>query len=295
MSENEITSKMGSIYPVIPPPLWSSHELGWKGLVVERYSAPPCEFPDLPTVNHILEFASQQHVSLGERPDWKGHFRPYAKYPGTGNFHMAGLRRKLRSFTQTELIVCRLDPEFVMEVSRELDSNPAAQLRGQLDIRDEGLSPFMTLFENVAKSERPSNKLYVDHLIYAFTLHLFSLNDDRPNRHIPRGALPPHRLRRVIERMRADLCTNLDLKTIAAESGYSRNHFLRMFRGATGCTPHQYFLQLRIEKAQSLMKNRFLRIVDIADSCGFTSQSQFSRVFKQVIGVTPSQYRRDAL
>jgi hypothetical protein len=50
MSENEITSKMGSIYPVIPPPLWSSLELGWKGLVVERYSAPPCEFPDLPTV-----------------------------------------------------------------------------------------------------------------------------------------------------------------------------------------------------------------------------------------------------
>jgi AraC family transcriptional regulator len=105
----------------------------------------------------------------------------------------------------------------------------------------------------------------------------------------------PDRMRRVIERMNADLDTDLDLKTIAAESGYSRDHFLRMFRAATGCTPHQYFLRLRIEKAQSLMKNQSLRIIDIADSCGFTSQSQFSRVFRRVIGVTPRQYRRDIL
>jgi AraC family transcriptional regulator len=68
-----------------------------------------------------------------------------------------------------------------------------------------------------------------------------------------------------------------------------------MFRAATGCTPHQYLLQLRIEKAQSLMKDQFLRIIDIAESCGFASQSQFSRVFRQVIGVTPRQYRRDTV
>ena len=112
---------------------------------------------------------------------------------------------------------------------------------------------------------------------------------------ICQGALPAHKLRRVIERMNADLDTDLDLETIAAESGYSRNHFLRMFRTATECTPHQYFLRLRIEKAQSLMKNQSLRIIDIAESCGFTSQSQFSRVFRRVIGVTPRQYRRDTL
>lgn len=295
MSANEIASKRGLIYRELPPPLWSSSELGWKGLVVEHYSAPPCEFPDLPTGDHILEFASQQHVSLGERPDWRGYLSPYSKYPRTGNFFPAGLRPKLRSFTQTELIVCGVDPEFAEEVSGELDSNPAPQLRGLLDIRDEALGSFMTLFANVAKSGASSNGLYVNHLIYAFTLHLISLGQDRRNRHIPKGALPSHRLRRVIERMRADLCTDLDLKTIAAESGYSRDHFLRMFRTATGCTPHQYLLQLRIEKAQSLMKNPSLRIIDIAESCGFSSQSQFSRVFRKIVAVTPRQYRRDTL
>jgi AraC family transcriptional regulator len=296
MSENEIVDQRGSIYQVLSPPVLSSAGLGWKGLVVERYQVPPCEFPDLPVAHHIVELASQQHVSLGERPDWRGHLRPFAKYPGTSNLYPGGLRPKLRSFTQTDLIVCGLDPEFVEEVSGELDPNPVAQLRGQLDIRDESLASLMRLLENAAaKSGGPSDNLYVDHLIYAFTLRLFSLGQERPNRPIRQGALPPHRLRRVIERMRADLGTDLDLKTIAAESGYSRNHFLRMFRAATECTPHQYFLRLRVEKAQTLMTHQSLRMIDIAEACGFTSQSQFSRVFRRVIGVTPRQYRRDTL
>jgi AraC family transcriptional regulator len=188
-----------------------------------------------------------------------------------------------------------MDPEFVEEVAEELDSNPVAQLRAQIDIRDESLDYLMRLLENAAKSGEPSDNLYVDHLIYAFTFHMFSLGQDRQCTYIPQGALPAHKLRRVIERMNADLDTDLDLKTIAAESGYSRNHFLRMFRAATERTPHQYFLRLRIEKAQSLMKNQSLRIIDIAESCGFTSQSYFSHVFRRVIGITPRQYRRDTL
>ena len=106
MSENEIVNKEGSIYQVLSPPLLSSAGLGWKGLVVERYKAPPCEFPDLPVAHHIVELASQQHVSLGERPDWRGHLRPFSKYPGTSNLFPGGIRPKLRSFTQTNLIVC---------------------------------------------------------------------------------------------------------------------------------------------------------------------------------------------
>jgi hypothetical protein len=46
MSENEIVHKRCPLNPSLPPPLLSSIELGWKGLVVERYSVSPCELPD---------------------------------------------------------------------------------------------------------------------------------------------------------------------------------------------------------------------------------------------------------
>lgn len=291
MSENEVVPQRDSINRLLPPPLISSSGLGWRGLVIERYRVPPCELPDLPVARHIVEFASQQHVSLGERPDWRGYLKPYSKYPGHANFFADGVRPKLRSFTQTDLIICGLDPEFVTEVGGELEPKSVRQFRGAIDISDENLGHLMKLLENAAQPGGRPNSLYLEHLIYGFTLHLFSLGQDRRTSHLPKEALALPRLRRVIERMRTDIRTNLDLKTLAAESGYSRNHFLRMFRRATDSTPHQYLLRLRIEKAQSLIKNKSLRMIDIAESCGFASQSQFSRVFKQVVGVTPKQYR----
>jgi AraC family transcriptional regulator len=85
-----------------------------------------------------------------------------------------------------------------------------------------------------------------------------------------------------------DLVADLDLQTLAAESGYSRSHFLRMFEAATGLTPHRYLLQFRLERAQKLMSERAISLIDIAALCGFSSHAHMSRVFRQLLGVTPS-------
>jgi AraC family transcriptional regulator len=285
-----MSEKRQSIYRLSPPPLVSSLGLGWKNVVVERYSLLPCEVSEAPINHHLVEFACGQHVSYGERPDGGACWTRYSKPPGNINLFSEGVRPAVRSYSQTELIVCGLNPDFVREAAGEVDID---QLRGRLDARDESVGSLMRLLESEAKVGGSLTSLYVDHLAYALTLRLFALGESRRNRNVPKGALPVRSLRRVIERMNTDLCANLDLKTLAAESGYSRNHFLRMFRTATQCTPHQYLLRLRVGKAQLLMKKKALRIIDIADSCGFASQAQFSRVFKQVLGVTPSRYRRE--
>ena len=103
--------------------------------------------------------------------------------------------------------------------------------------------------------------------------------------------LPGHILRRVIERMR-NLDTELSLQVLAKESGYSRVHFIRMFRAATGYTPHNYLLKLRVDRVRELLANPAWSLTDIALECGFSSHSHLSRVFRQVLGVTPSAYRR---
>jgi AraC family transcriptional regulator len=95
--------------------------------------------------------------------------------------------------------------------------------------------------------------------------------------------------------MHAGLSSDIDLRTLAMESGYSRNHFLRMFRQATGYTPHQYLLRLRVKRAQELMKNRSMPLIDVALESGFASHSHLSRVFRQIAGARPSEYRRERL
>jgi AraC family transcriptional regulator len=92
--------------------------------------------------------------------------------------------------------------------------------------------------------------------------------------------------------MDAEIAEDLDLETLSAESGYSRNHFLRLFNAATGSAPHQYLLRLRIDKAQTMIRNHSVNLLDVALACGFSSHAHFSKVFRKVLGITPSQFRR---
>lgn len=102
--------------------------------------------------------------------------------------------------------------------------------------------------------------------------------------------LPGYLLQRVIERMQ-DVHADLDLRTLAAETGYSERHFIRMFRATTGQTPHRFLVQLRLERATRLLQQRRASLIDVAASCGFSSHAHMTQVFRRVLGVTPSEYR----
>lgn len=121
---------------------------------------------------------------------------------------------------------------------------------------------------------------------------LLSLDQNRETDPAPRHTLSESALRRVLGRMEADLAKDLSLDAFARESGYSRNHFLRLSRATTGETPHQYLLRLRINHAQSMILRRRGNLVDIALASGFSAHAHFSRVFRQVLGRSPSEFRR---
>jgi AraC-like DNA-binding protein len=108
----------------------------------------------------------------------------------------------------------------------------------------------------------------------------------------PCGKLQRRLLQRVLDRMKVDLATDLDLNTLAAESGYSRSHFLRTFRAVIGCSPHQCLTRLRVEQAKTILRETSMSLIDIALDCGFSSHAHFSNTFRQALGVTPSEYRR---
>src|SRR5258705_2543225 len=126
----------------------------------------------------------------------------------------------------------------------------------------------------------PAGRLYTDHLIHALAYRiLFIGRDSAPPSTVKKvSPLPGHILRRVIERMR-NLDTELSLQVLAKESGYSRVHFVRMFRAATGYAPHNYLLKLRVDRVRELLSSPTLSLTDIALECGFSSHSHLSRVF----------------
>ena len=104
-------------------------------------------------------------------------------------------------------------------------------------------------------------------------------------------ALQNWRLKRVVEFVDNHLSGKITLLDLAAVAGLSRMHFASQFRAATGFRPHEYLLRRRIQRAEELLRQPTMTLVEIALSVGFQTQAHFSTVFKRFAGDTPYRWR----
>ena len=269
----------------------TSQGLGWNDFAMQAYRGEPGEKPEIVQKRHILGLW-RGDTATGDRPNGRGGLTRYARYPGRITFVPPGIIPAFRAHNHFEVVLCLLEPAFVNGIREELEQQPAEGLRGRVNLDDPAMRQLITLLSWEAGQGGMLGRLYADHLAHSIAIRLLLLGTARKQTTRARAAaLPQHLLGRVVERMH-DLSSGVDLQTLAAETGYSRSHFLRMFRATTGCTPHRYLLQLRLRRAQELMKQGHTSLIDIAATCGFSSHAHMTRIFRQLIGVTPSSYRR---
>ena len=81
----------------------------------------------------------------------------------------------------------------------------------------------------------------------------------------------------------------LPIEALAADIFVSKYYLIRKFKGSMGMTPHQFHIQNRIRKAQSLL-NAEQTISSIAVEMGFYDQSHFDKAFQKIVGISPSEY-----
>lgn len=105
-----------------------------------------------------------------------------------------------------------------------------------------------------------------------------------------RSACP--NVQRAVEFLRDNYAKDFSLAHVAKVANLSPYHFSRVFRREIGWTPYDYLLQIRLEKALTLLNKRQLSITEICYETGFSNMNHFAAVFKRKLGVTPSQYRK---
>jgi len=270
----------------------SSVELEWNNFFVERLTSLPYERPERILQHHFL-ILWDVHVAEGETADRSGRFSPYKRYPSTISTCHPGIRPAARSRSKHEVIVGALHPDFIRGIEEELDKRPSGTLQGLYGKDDPDLRNLLLLLLKESETGGRCGSLYAESLIVALaTRLLYAARLEKSPAQTGASPLPQRHLRRVLERMQSGLNGNLDLATLAIESGYSRAQFLRMFRGATGQTPHHYLMGLRLAKAQALISNRSLSLIDIAAACGFSSHAHLTTAFRSRFGLSPSTYRR---
>jgi AraC-like DNA-binding protein len=84
---------------------------------------------------------------------------------------------------------------------------------------------------------------------------------------------------------------DLSLGQVAKAVNTSTFYFCKMFKKTTGLNFTDYVSRIRIEKAKNLLLNRNLRVSEIAYEVGFQSLTHFNRVFKKIMGQSPTDYR----
>jgi AraC family transcriptional regulator of arabinose operon len=95
--------------------------------------------------------------------------------------------------------------------------------------------------------------------------------------------------------VRENLGRPLRLEDLAARAGMTPNAFSRYFADKVGMTLSNFIKTLRIERALSELESQDGAISDLAEQTGYQSCCSFTRAFKDVMGETPSQYRRRML
>jgi len=102
---------------------------------------------------------------------------------------------------------------------------------------------------------------------------------------------PPLLMGKALDFMRENLHRNISRDEVARHAGISPSHFSRRMKERAGRSFTELLRQCRVDLACDLIRRNGQSLAQIADACGFCDQSYFTRVFQDLKGVTPKEYR----
>lgn len=102
----------------------------------------------------------------------------------------------------------------------------------------------------------------------------------------------PEQIRRARDFIKSQYREGLTLGAVARHAGMGLCHFCRTFKKVTGMHYNHYLSRIRVEAAKNLLLNRDFRVTEICYEVGFQSLTHFNRVFRKIVGESPTEYRR---
>src|SRR5580692_10067856 len=250
--------------------------------------------------------------AVTEPRHWVRHDQAFAMMLGRGSIEWGSKRAALEKFQYTagDLALCdrhvgewvgiMATPHLQLGISDEALMASSDGAYGEVELQpsrkfaDARLRALVAAAHTEMVAGFPSGRLFLDSVEQAMAVALVK---DRAVRHRPaqfsRGGLNSARLRKIRELVYAKMEEDLSLEEMAQAVGLSTAHFARMFRKSMGETPHQFVLRQRLERAKAMLRAPHSRVLDVALGCGFKTQQHFAQAFREIWGVSPTEYRQD--
>jgi AraC family transcriptional regulator len=179
------------------------------------------------------------------------------------------------------------------EVAEELDYERVGTVRPIVYGEDLVLAQMARSAMSIVKDGEAS-PLALDHFELVLAAHTIQQYAGVRRRTTRAGAaLPSWKRARAAELLRNNLDGALRLADIARECDLSVSHFARAFKATFGVSPHRWLIEHRVELAKELLRLSDTSLAEIANQVGFADQAAFAKTFRGVVGMTPSQWRRE--
>ena len=96
----------------------------------------------------------------------------------------------------------------------------------------------------------------------------------------------------VLEYIRENIESPIKIADLTEILYVSREHLIRLFKTTTGKTPLEYITDAKIQKAMTMLEENRYSVSEISEKLGFANPSYFSKIFKQKLKMSPSEYRK---
>ena len=155
-----------------------------------------------------------------------------------------------------------------------------------IGLNDYFTSIFKKIFDEV-KSQKPLYQMKACSAVLTLITEMLSRS---------RRQEQPDFYRQIVEKAKFLMETNIDgdinISNIAAQIGISTSRLNEIFKQFSSMTPYQYFIQLKIHKAEQILSEENIPVKEAAWRMGFDDQYYFSRLFKNKTGIAPSDWKK---
>lgn len=269
----------------------SSSGTAWEGIVVEHVIDRGQEAHETTSPAHLFALHLRHPATL----EWTSNGRTQREFYTEGDININPLGNTVtpRWEQPAEFALLALQPQLLNRVAEESACGGRVEIVPSFKRTDPLIAGIMHSLMTDVEQGTLVNRLYTDALANALALHLIKNHSAfGQNARLYSGGLSPSQLQRATDYLTSHLEQNPSLTEVAAIVGVSMHHFARAFKQSTGVPPHRYLMERRIERAKALLAQTDQPLAEIALRLGFSSQSHFTTIFRQITGTTPKSYRR---
>jgi AraC family transcriptional regulator len=289
-SINLIDPKTGQRFSAAPDGsvVLSSTQTKWRSdFVLEVHQLIPTELAEHYIEGHRLIINLGQAVCFG----WRTGGRTYERTLPPGGICLQSHGETNAPFWQDNMLAAAIaiSPDLIQTILGDRTPAVIDTFAEQRCVQDETAYKYSQLL--AAELVAPTEPLYAETLSLAFTLHLLTAYSRKAGKPlIPKGKLSSIQLKEAIDLAHTQLSNELSLNQLASAVNLSPFHFTRLFKNTTGISPHQFILQLRLERAKHLLVMSQLSLMEVAQAVGFFDQAHFTNAFRRAFGMTPKAF-----